>query len=146
MANVRIKVGYNFLYDTSGLLHIYWKTKERGQSNRKLNSSVPCKVIIRDSLKFEFWIPSKDSRFQVLDFALLVRGIWIPHSIVKRNSWFLELNPGFQSPCWIPDSTKTNLLDLPKVGRIGSPGSPYQNEVKCSAFDMEMIFHSMQIW
>ena len=22
------------------------------------------------------------------------------------------------------------------------PGSPYQNEVKCSAFDMEMIFHS----
>ena len=23
-----------------------------------------------------------------------------------------------------------------------SPGSLYQNEVKCSAFDMEMIFHS----
>ena len=24
----------------------------------------------------------------------------------------------------------------------GSPGPLYQNEVKCSAFDMEMIFHS----
>ena len=27
----------------------------------------------------------------------------------------------------------------------GSPGSLHQNEVKCSAFGMEMIFHSMQI-
>ena len=79
-----------------------------------MNSFVPCKVIIQDSLKF--WIPSKDSIFQVLDFALLVRGIWIPDSIVKRNSWFLELNSGFQSLCRIPDSTKTNLLDITRRG------------------------------
>ena len=26
----------------------------------------------------------------------------------------------------------------------GSPGSLYQNEVNCSAFDMEMIFHFTQ--
>ena len=25
---------------------------------------------------------------------------------------------------------------------LSSPGPLYQNEVKCSAFDMEMIFHS----
>ena len=27
----------------------------------------------------------------------------------------------------------------------GCSGSLYQNEVKCPAFDMEMVFHSMQI-
>ena len=35
---------------------------------------------------------------------------------------------------------------MPKVRSYGpfpsSPGPLYQNEVKCSAFDMEMIFHS----
>ena len=30
----------------------------------------------------------------------------------------------------------------PNRSFLSSPGPPYQNEVKCSAFDIEMIFHS----
>ena len=35
--------------------------------------------------------------------------------------------------------TKTNLFNRPF---LSLPGPLYQNQVECSAFDMEMIFHS----
>ena len=37
---------------------------------------------------------------------------------------------------------KSYVSSLPSIGHIRVPRSLYQNEVKCSAFDMEIIFHS----
>ena len=53
--------------------------------------------------------------------------------------------------CWIPDSTSKSFPDsgirIPLHGANdspfpSSPGPLFQNEVKCSAFDIEIIFHS----
>lgn len=35
MANVRMNVGYNFLYETSGLLHIYGMKAKKNNKERK---------------------------------------------------------------------------------------------------------------
>ena len=37
---------------------------------------------------------------------------------------------------------KSYVSSLPSIGHIRVPRPLYQNEVKCSAFDMEIIFHS----
>ena len=54
-----------------------------------------------------------------------------------RNSW----NKMFYSQrVWI--GYNIELAELVYRSFPSSPGPLYQNEVKCSAFDMEMIFHS----
>ena len=54
-------------------------------------------------------------------------------SLVKGERCF-----GSWSSTWLPwRHVQTSNMSFPS-----SPGPLYQNEVKCSAFDMEMIFHS----
>ena len=82
-----------------------------------------------------FWIPDNSYKFQCLSVEL---GFWIP----------IELSSGFQSQgFWIPEKiSRIPKSGFPYIGRNrpfpSSPGPLFQSEGRCSAFDMEIIFHS----
>ena len=106
----------------------------------------PCKGVRPCSLGF--WIPSRrfripGTRFQVF---LSSSGIWFRILIVSGIPDSLScILDSTAKICWIPDSTsksfpdsgiRTNNRSFPS-----STGPLFQNEGRCSAFDMEIIFH-----
>ena len=98
----------------------------------------------------------------------VIAGFWIPRRgfrITVMNSSVSQwnLDSGFQSLVWFRNPwavfriPKLRILDSGKISRIPKSGFPYigrnrpfpsshgplfQSEGRCSAFDMEIIFHS----
>ena len=56
-----------------------------------------------------------DSGFQILDSGRFVSGIWIPDSYRKRDSGFLELYSGFQSPGFRIPEANISRINIPET-------------------------------
>ena len=66
--------------------------------------------------------------------------VWHRYFVISRGS----LSPGLlqSTPLPLSEANTTGTRSSSSTPFPGSTGPLYQNEVKCSAFDMKMIFHS----